>query len=207
MEKNSSTHSLTQKQGQTLVKLARKIIAERLGRKITQTESDDLSQALHDDDFQAHRGVFVTLTIDDQLRGCIGSLVGEESIIDGIKSNAIHAAFHDCRFTPLTINELDRIDIEVSILSEPKPLKYTDSADLTAKLRVNIDGVIIRKGHAGATFLPQVWEQLPKPEAFLSNLCLKAGMPADAWKKPGLEIKTYQVQYFEEKKMNAPLRG
>ena len=91
------------------------------------------------------------------------------------------------------------LDIEVSILTEPLPLAYRDSQDLIRKLRVNVDGVIIRKGHASATFLPQVWEQLPRPENFLNHLCMKAGLPADAWKHSELEVLTYQVQYFEEK--------
>jgi AmmeMemoRadiSam system protein A len=94
---------------------------------------------------------------------------------------------------------LDRTQIEVSILTEPLPLAYQDSQDLIQKLRVNVDGVIIRKGHASATFLPQVWEQLPQPENFLNHLCMKAGLPADAWKDSELEVLTYQVQYFEEK--------
>jgi len=71
---------------------------------------------------------------------------------------------------------------------------------LIAKLRVHVDGVILSKGPANATFLPQVWEQLPKPEQFLSHLCMKAGLPADDWEKSRLEILTYQVQYFEEEK-------
>jgi AmmeMemoRadiSam system protein A len=99
----------------------------------------------------------------------------------------------------LTDKELDQTEIEVSILTEPRPLEYQSRQDLTKKLRVKVDGVIIRKGHASATFLPQVWEQLPQPEEFLSHLCLKAGLPSDAWKDPEVEILTYQVQYFEEK--------
>ena len=69
-----------------------------------------------------------------------------------------------------------------------------------SKLRPNVDGVILSKGPARSTFLPQVWEQLPKPEEFLGHLCLKASLPADAWKKELLEVQTYQVQYFEEKR-------
>jgi len=92
------------------------------------------------------------------------------------------------------------VDIEVSILTEPKLLEYRDSSDLLSKLRVNVDGVIIRKGSASATFLPQVWEQLPKPEEFLAHLCMKAGLPANTWKKGALKVKTYQVQYFDEEK-------
>jgi AMMECR1 domain-containing protein len=59
--------------------------------------------------------------------------------------------------------------------------------------------VIIRKGHASATFLPQVWEQLPQPDKFLSHLCMKAGLPSNAWQDQELEVLTYRVQYFEEK--------
>jgi AmmeMemoRadiSam system protein A len=94
--------------------------------------------------------------------------------------------------------ELDTVDIEVSVLSEPVPLAYRDAEDLKAKLQPGIDGVIIKKGTASATFLPQVWEQLPQPEPFLSHLCLKAGLPAGRWRKGDLTVLVYQVQYFEE---------
>ncbi|MBW2564549.1 MAG: AmmeMemoRadiSam system protein A, partial [Deltaproteobacteria bacterium] len=100
----------------------------------------------------------------------------------------------------LTADEFGHVDIEISILTKPQPLIYTDYSDLLSKLRVNIDGVIIRKGRAGATFLPQVWKQLRQPDIFLSHLCAKAGLSADSWKNTKLEVLTYQVQYFEEKK-------
>jgi len=118
--------------------------------------------------------------------------------LEGVKRNAVNAAFHDPRFSPLSKDELDRTEIEVSILTEPQPLAFRDGQDLAQKLRAHVDGVIIRKGHASATFLPQVWEQLPGPEDFLSHLCLKAGLPSEAWKNSELEVLTYQVQYFEE---------
>jgi AmmeMemoRadiSam system protein A len=86
----------------------------------------------------------------------------------------------------------------VSILTEPKPLIYTDVDDLLEKLRPDIDGVIIKKGYHQSTFLPQVWKQLPKKEDFLAHLCLKAGLGADAWEQEHLEISTYQVQAFDE---------
>jgi len=191
-----SPRSLNEHQGQTLIKLARQTIAERLGRRPIRVDPDSTKDAA----FQDHRGTFVTLTIDRQLRGCIGNLDSTDSILDGIERNAVNAAFNDPRFPPLTADELDRVDIEVSILTEPKPLEYRDSKDLLSKLRVNVDGVILRKGSASATFLPQVWEQLPQPEKFLSHLCLKAGLPSDAWRKGNLDILTYQVQYFEEEK-------
>ena len=121
-----------------------------------------------------------------------------ESLLEGVKRNAVNAAFRDPRFARLDAQELDKVDIEVSILTDPHPLEYRDSKDLLSKLRPNVDGVILRKGKASATFLPQVWEQLPRPEKFLSHLCSKAGLPASEWQKGTLEILTYQVQYFEE---------
>jgi len=191
-----SSQSLKKHQGQALVRLARQTIAERLGKKSITVDPETLA----DSAFQDHRGTFVTLTINKQLRGCIGNLDSTESILAGIKRNAINAAFHDPRFPSLKAHELDRVDIEVSILTEPHRLEYRDSKDLLAKLRVHVDGVILSKGSESATFLPQVWEQLPKPEQFLSHLCMKAGLPADDWEKSRLEILTYQVQYFEEEK-------
>jgi len=188
--------SLSHQQGQVLVKLARKTIMEKLGRKMPPNEAIQLSNNLKDLFFNKRCGTFVTLKMDGRLRGCIGSLTANESIRTGIARNALNAAFADPRFPPLTAHEFDHIDIEISILTNPRPLEYTDYSDLIAKLRVNIDGVIIRKGRAVATFLPQVWSQLPEPEIFLSRLCLKAGLSANSWKNTKPEVLTYQVQCF-----------
>ena len=182
--------------GDILLKLARKTIADRLNLKTP--DSDKLDVALSDDIFNTHRGTFVTLTINDQLRGCIGNLSTDNSILDGVKDNAINAAFHDPRFPPLKKNELKNIDIEISLLTEPETLEYHDGDDLLEKLRPNVDGVIIRKGQYSSTFLPQVWDQLPDKQSFLEHLCQKAGLSSDAWRRPGLEVMVYQVQYFEE---------
>ncbi len=195
MENSHKTpHYLNHSQGQTLVKLARQTIEDRLSKKSTTIDPESLK----DKCFQQNRGTFVTLTINKQLRGCIGSLDSSESIIEGIKRNAVNAAFYDPRFPSLEAGELDKVDIEISILTQPAPLQYRDGNDLISRLRVNVDGVILRKGGASATFLPQVWEQLPRPEQFLSHLCLKAGLPGDTWEKNHPEILIYQVQHFEE---------
>jgi AmmeMemoRadiSam system protein A len=191
-----SFQSLNEEQGQILVKLARQTIEERLDKRSIKVDPDSMRDSV----FKEKRGTFVTLTINKQLRGCIGNLDSTNSIVDGIERNAINAAFRDPRFPALKSDELDRVDIEVSILTEPKPLEYIDSKELLSKLRVNVDGVILRKGSASATFLPQVWEQLPQPEAFLSHLCTKAGLSSDTWKEGNLDILTYQVQCFEEEK-------
>lgn len=189
---------LTQLQGHVLVALARQTLMAKFSRKISQEEKEKLEAQLQSEALQVPCGTFVTLKIGGQLRGCIGSLVGRKPLAEDVRSNALNAAFHDPRFRPLTNGELDRVTIEVSVLTEPKPLAYDDAGDLIAKLRPRIDGVTIRKGLAGATFLPQVWEQLPDAETFLSHLCTKAGIPSDAWRQGDLEVETYQVQYFEE---------
>ncbi len=195
---NDSQHSssLTQEQGEVLLKLARKTIAKKLGMDAENTQEPD-PQGFKEI-FQARRGTFVTLKINDQLRGCIGNLNPDKTILQGVTDNAINAAFHDPRFPRLDQSELEKVTIEVSLLTEPQPLEFKDPEDLLAKLRPDIDGVIIRKGFHSATFLPQVWEQLPDKKTFLSHLCMKAGLPADAWQSPGLKVMTYQVQYFEE---------
>jgi hypothetical protein len=188
----------TKEQGMALVELARRTIQENLGVQVP--ANPKLAEALTDAALKVKAGTFVTLTMNGQLRGCIGSLEPREPLAEGVKHNALNAAFRDPRFSALTKKELEKVHVEVSILTDPKPLAYTDSKDLLKKLRPGIDGVIIREGYAGATFLPQVWEQLPDKEEFLAHLCMKAGLVPDEWKKGKLEVQTYQVQYFEEEK-------
>lgn len=185
-------------QGQALVRLARRTLTARLTGKDPGLDGGLQDELLSAPAMQRHSGTFVTLKIGGQLRGCIGSLVGHESIVEGVRHHAIQSAFHDPRFKPLGRAELEEVDIEISVLTEPQPLSYTDADDLLAKLRPHIEGVTIRKGFAQATFLPQVWDQLPLPEVFLSHLCMKAGLSADAWRRGDLQVETYQVQSFEE---------
>jgi AmmeMemoRadiSam system protein A len=193
-EKMARTDELTEKQGKYLLKVARETIdQELLGGKETGEPIPDFPPV-----FQDRRGTFVTLSIGGNLRGCIGHITPEESLIDGIKVNAINAAFRDPRFHPITRDEWKKVRIEISILTNPEPLDYTGADNLLEQIQHGIDGLIIKKGFNQATFLPQVWEQLPEKEEFLAHLCLKAGLKGNAWKKGGLEISTYQVQAFEE---------
>lgn len=197
-KQNDNSQHLTPEQGATLVKLARNTLARQFDREIEPAEAQTLDALLADHALQARCGTFVTLKMDDQLRGCIGSLSASEPLVTGVRDNTINAAFHDPRFSPLSQKELDRVHIEVSVLTEPVDLDYRDADDLLAKLRPGIDGVILKKGAASATFLPQVWDQLPRPEQFLTHLCMKAGLSGAQWRKGDLKIKIYQVQYFEE---------
>lgn len=190
----TDSDKLTEDEGKYLLSVARKTIAQRLsGQKDPEPSDADPSAK-----FLEQRGTFVTLTTGGNLRGCIGHIIPQESLIEGIRVNSINAAFKDPRFPALTKEEWERVKVEISILTDPKPLSYSDADDLLKKLRPEIDGVIIRQGYHQSTFLPQVWEQLPGKEDFLSHLCQKAGLGADAWKKGDLEVSTYQVQAFEE---------
>jgi MEMO1 family protein len=188
-----ATKKLTKKQGQALVKLARKTIFERLGLAAPDPDIDLAKEKA----LQRHDGTFVTLTINDTLRGCIGSLTADEPITNSVRRNAINAAFHDPRFPPLTQDEARGIAVEVSVLTEPQLLEYDNPQDLLGKLCPDIDGVIIKKGLSRATFLPQVWEQLPDRQEFLSHLCSKAGLAENCWEEEALQVYTYQAQYFE----------
>jgi len=199
-DKKNTGHRFSERQGQVLIRLARHTLMKKLNKKIDTVESRALEEALKEDCFQEHFGTFVTLKINGQLKGCIGNITASGPVKEGVRRNVKNAAFHDPRFSPLRDEDLEHVDIEVSILAQPETLKYRDGDDLIAKLRVNVDGVIIRKGFASATFLPQVWKQLPRPEEFLSHLCMKAGMSAEAWRNDKLEVKIYQVQYFDEEK-------
>ena len=197
MKTAENTSLLTEEQGQQLVRLARQTIAARLGISSPNKEREfDAEPA--DPVFQQQRGTFVTLKIKGQLRGCMGCLTPSETILEGVQRNAINAAFNDPRFPALTPQELARAEIEISILTNPLELEYSGGSDLLRKLRPNIDGVIISKGLFRATFLPQVWEQLPRTEDFLAHLCRKAGLSPDEWEKGELDVATYQVQYFHE---------
>jgi len=183
--------------GEITIQLAKAAIAVALGLD----SSFDLDQALKTyPDLRENGAAFVTLTTgaDDQLRGCIGSLSAYQPLYKDIIANAQGAALRDPRFKPLSLKELDKIKIEVSILSEPKPLAYSSTKDLKTKIRPDIDGVVLEYNGYRATYLPQVWEQLPHFDSFFSSLCQKAGLPTDCLEKHP-DIKTYQATKYKEK--------
>ena len=184
---------LTKEEGEYLLSLARKTIEAKLFSRDLPEDKNNLTEK-----YLEKRGTFVTLTINSNLRGCIGHIIPQESLIEGIRINALNAAFEDPRFPPLSKKEWDKVRVEISILTEPERLEYSGSDDLLKKLRPGIDGVILKKGYAQATFLPQVWDQLPDKVEFLTHLCMKAGLNGSDWKKGDLTVFTYQVQAFEE---------
>ncbi|QWW19028.1 AmmeMemoRadiSam system protein A [Schaalia sp. 19OD2882] len=140
---------------------------------------------------------FVTLTLDGHLRGCVGTLQAHRSLRQDAAANAVAAGTLDPRFPRLTPGELGRIRIEVSVLTAPKPLDVSCRDDALGALRPGIDGVVWIDGTHRATFLPQVWQQLPDPHDFLAHLTRKAGMPSHHW-GPHTHLQTYQVHSFTE---------
>ncbi|MBF0232629.1 MAG: AmmeMemoRadiSam system protein A [Desulfamplus sp.] len=196
IEINSCSYS--EAQGKELLRLARSSIAAKLKIKSDLPKPSLIMETLKEEIFNLNVGTFVTIHINKKLRGCIGTLESVETVKEDIKQNAISAAFQDPRFPPLTSKEFNDIHLEISILSQPVTLEYSDSDDLLSKLQPGVHGLIISKGGARATFLPQVWQQLPDKSQFLSNLCRKAGLSEGEWKRGTLEVMIYTVQYFEE---------
>ena len=141
---------------------------------------------------------FVTLMVRGQLRGCIGALEPYQSLAEDVREHAVAAALEDPRFPPVSERELTGIQLEVSRLTRPVPLQYTDADDLLSKLRPHVDGVILRDEYRRATFLPQVWEKIPDTVEFLNNLCYKMGAHPDLWRTKHLDVLTYQVEEFHE---------
>jgi len=190
------TGKISKEEGGLLLELARKNILLKFGKEIDNFV--DFKKKVSAFILDESRGTFVSLYKKGDLRGCIGNIEPAKTIFEGIKDNARHAAFNDSRFSPLSLEEVKDVTIEISILTKPQELDYEDTKDLFAKLKPGVDGVIIKKNYNSATFLPQVWKQLADPAEFLTNLCMKAGLAANEWKSGNLEILTYQVQSFEE---------
>ena len=183
---------LTIKEGREVLNLARQTIQGHLGLE------SETSKIREEAGLAMKCATFVTLKKDGALRGCIGSLVPDGTIYESVCRNAVQAAFHDSRFRPLNRREMESIQIDISILTPPQPLHYKTGDDLLTQLRPKVDGVTIRHGMNSATFLPQVWKQLPDPEQFLGQLCRKAGLDTDIWREGLLEVEIYQVQCVKE---------
>lgn len=147
--------------------------------------------------FAQQAACFVTLHKNGTLRGCIGSTQAYRPLLEDVIHNAFASAFHDPRFPPVTENELSELRIEISILTPQQRLTVADEADLLRTIRPGIDGLLIRNAQHSATFLPQVWQQLPSPDQFLQHLKRKAGMAPGEW-PDDMECFCYQCVEFAE---------
>lgn len=159
------------------------------------------------------KACFVTLNgKNGELRGCMGMFEPVDApLYQNVIDRAIASATQDHRFAfnRIAYDELSEITIEISILTSPKNLKFSSPEDLLTKLRPLVDGVIVTTPYGGSTYLPQVWEQLPNKEDFLSQLCKKHGAPADYWRRnhKNLEVQTYEVIHFSEEAPGGKIVG
>ena len=147
---------------------------------------------------------FVTLQQDGELRGCIGSLEPHRLLAVDVRANALAAAFRDPRFAPLSSRELEVTTVEVSLLSPASRFDVADEDDLLARLDPGVDGIVLAIGARRATFLPQVWESLPDPRAFVGALKRKAGLPADFW-SPEIRVSRYTVAKWRQAEFGTEL--
>ena len=180
---------LNTEQGQVLLRLARDAIAARF--------SLSGSAAAHAAWLDEPGATFVTLTQHGQLRGCIGSLEAHRPLLDDVRHNAIEAAFRDPRFSPLTAEEFKITRVEVSLLSAASQLIFNSEQDALSQLQPGVDGVILEYSWHKATFLPQVWEQLPQPQEFIGHLKAKAGLQPEFWSND-IKLSHYSVQKWGE---------
>lgn len=138
---------------------------------------------------------FVTLEKSGQLRGCMGTLEAHQPLVVDITNNTFNAAFRDPRFPAVERNELEDIQLQISVLTEPEAIEFSSEHDLLSQLRPGIDGIIFEDNTHRSTFLPQVWEQLPEPERFMAHLKNKAGLSDNYW-SPSVKILRYRVDKF-----------
>jgi len=176
--------------GRTLLALARGAIGAELGFR-------DVHGIVWHSALDEAGASFVTLRQEGDLRGCIGSLEARRRLAADVRANAVAAAFRDPRFLPLSSREFGGVTVEVSLLSAHEPLAFDDEEQLLRLLRPGIDGVVLQAGHHRATFLPQVWETLPEPRAFMAALKEKAGINART-RRPGMRVARYTVSKWSE---------
>ncbi len=181
--------SLSKDHQQRLLQLARSSIQHgvQTGKPLKINLADYPAELLES------RATFVTLHKNGQLRGCIGVLEAVRPLAEDIAENAFSAAFKDHRFSPVTADEFNDLEIHLSLRTPAEPLTFSSEQDLLAQLKPGIDGLILKEGFRRGTFLPSVWETLPKPEQFLRHLKQKAGLPPDYW-SDSIEIYRYRTE-------------
>ena len=180
--------------GPVLLAIAREAIAEGLGiARITPRADDWLARPA---------ATFVTLKREGELRGCIGSIDPRRALGEDVARNAQAAAFRDPRFEPLAVQEFEGVAVEVSVLSARVPLEAASEAEALERIRPGIDGIYLEYEGLAATFLPQVWESLADPAAFLEALRHKAGLPARFW-HPRVRLTRYTVEKFTDERTHA----
>jgi len=182
-------------EGKLLVKTARRTIETYL-REGKPPSTPEVPPKLKEP-----RGVFVTLTKNDELRGCIGHPMPTMPLIDALIDSAVSSATRDPRFPPVELDELSEVEIEVSVLSKPELTKVKHPREYPNSITIGKDGLIVERGWCAGLLLPQVpvecgWDS----EEFLSHACMKAGLTPDAWLDKDVKISKFSAQLFKEKK-------
>lgn len=185
---DSTDISLSKRQKLELLSIARRAILHRLTHSSSPPiGEDDVSKNLH-----SLSGAFVSLHIEETLRGCIGSIYAEEALFRIVSQMAVQAATDDPRFPPLTSSELPRTDIEVSVLSELRPIAADD-------VEVGVHGLFLSRGNRRGLLLPQVPGQYGwNRRHYLKQLCLKAGLPDRAWADPESRLLMFTADVFSD---------
>jgi AmmeMemoRadiSam system protein A len=185
-----NSHNGQVNKGVILLPIARASIGEMFGHEYNATEDAGW--------LQQQAACFVTLTQQNDLRGCIGTLEAHRPLLEDVKSNAVAAAFHDPRFPPLAEAELNITEIEISLLSPMQKLDFKTQQEALSKIQAGSDGIVFEYKKYRSTFLPQVWEQLPDKNIFISHLKQKAGLTADFWDRQ-VKIYRYSVSKWRER--------
>ena len=182
----------SESQKQTLLNLAKISIKHGLetGRPIPVNPED------YDPQLLEYGACFVTLQINHELRGCIGSLEAYRPLAEDVADNAFSAAFRDPRFPRLVDSEYEHLQYHISVLDKPRPMTFTSEQDLLQQIRPGIDGLVMHDNFNKGTFLPSVWESLPEPEDFLRHLKMKAGLSPGYWSDT-IQVERYTVEDIE----------
>jgi uncharacterized protein (TIGR00296 family) len=192
-----ASYNVSDQDGEILVQTVRKIVTEFVtnGRRL------ELDETLRSR-LSFESGLFVTLDLQDELRGCIGFPMPRK-LDEALLEAAIAAATKDPRFSPVKAAELDKITIEVTILTPPVELKVDDPLQLPSRIKVGRDGLMVKQGYHSGLLLPQVpveysWSQ----EEFLNFTCQKAGLPNNCWQDKQTKVFSFEGIIFKEEKPN-----
>ncbi len=188
-KRNDPDAALLARHGATLLSVAVASVEHGIGRN----RPPPVNEAEYATDLLAARATFVTITKSGDLRGCVGTCLDDQPLVKDVAVNAFAAAFRDTRFAPIARKELGALDIAISLLSQPRAIAVKSEADLLARLRPGIDGLIIGEGRKRAVFLPDVWEALASPHEFLAHLKLKAGLARDYW-SAGIRVERFTTR-------------
>jgi uncharacterized protein len=191
---------LSIEEGEAAVALARETLDAHVSGRIA-NRKPSASSALSE-----QMGVFVTLnlatvSVQERLRGCIGFPFPVKKLEDAIREATVAAASEDPRFPPVSKSELDSVVVEVSILTRPEAVEVSRPQDLPGRVRIGTDGLIISRSYASGLLLPQVATEFNLDQTeFLSQACMKAGLPPNSWLDSGTKVQVFQAEIFAEAK-------